>query len=161
MPQRFYHLKKWSILFFCCSYLTIQVVAIVHAHFSEDKRFGFWMFAESSQFQAKLYRQLKDGTFVYAPKGTWVLHHAEGQTTEYAWDSMVRDFRLYQLEELKRAKTGMYVTLKYLQYALNYVADHTPQDTETVRFLLKIKYKRAQGEWEEVFFESHNRDEVL
>ena len=43
--------RKLTIVAFCAAYLLVQAFFIIRAHFRVDKRFGFWMFAESSRYK--------------------------------------------------------------------------------------------------------------
>jgi hypothetical protein len=150
-------LRPYAILVFCSVYVLIQAGFIIKAHFNPDKRFGFWMFAETSRYQAQLYRQLRDGRVVKTPNGRWAVQTEAGRQV-YAWNRFVRDFGLYNLERWKRAKVGFAVTLKYLQYALDYVIDHIPADRETVKLVLRIQYRKAQGPWQQTTLESRTRE---
>lgn len=157
--MNFRTIRQFGILAFCAVYLSIQVFFIIRAHFDEvDRRFGFWMFAESSRFKAELYRQLKDGRLVKTANGRWSVRTADGASVSYSWDRYVRDFRLFDLERLKRAKVGMGVTLKYLHGALHYVAARIPEDRETVKLVLKVQYRNAGGPWQYATLESNSRD---
>ena len=149
--------RKFGILAFCTLYLLVQAALIIRAHFDVDRRFGFWMFAESSRYKAKLYRQLRDGRLVKTKNGKWSIKTADGQRVTYSWNRYVRDFRLDNLEKLKRAKVGIGVTLKYLQHALHYVVERIPADGETVKFVLKVQYRKAGGAWQYVTLESNPR----
>ncbi|MCZ6676142.1 MAG: hypothetical protein O7E52_02710 [Candidatus Poribacteria bacterium] len=155
--MNFRAVRQFGILTFCTAYLLIQAAFIIQAHFAIDKRFGFWMFAESSRYKAELYRLLKDGRLVKTRNGKWSVRAGDGQKVSYSWQHYVRDFGLRNLEKLKRARVGMEVTLKYLQYALNYVIDRMPEDQETVKLVLKVQYKKAGGLWQYATLESRSR----
>ena len=139
-------LKRLAILVFCAGYLGVQIFLIVGAHFRSDKRFGFWMFAESTRYTASLFRQTFDGRLLSTEAGVWTVRTLDGGYKTYAWGMFVQGFRLKRLEVNKRAKVGMAVTLKYLEHALDYVAGRIPYDRETERLVLVIDYRRAGGE---------------
>lgn len=151
-------IRKFTILAFCGAYLLVQAFFIIRAHFHVDKRFGFWMFAESSRYKAQLYRQLADGRLIKTRNGKWVVTMADRRMAIYSWDDYVRDFRLNNLEKVRRAKVGMDINLKYLQHALYYLDEHIPEDQETVKFILKVQYRKAGGPWQHLTLESKSRD---
>ncbi|MBI4604320.1 MAG: hypothetical protein HY721_20365 [Planctomycetes bacterium] len=151
-------LKRLRVLGFSALYVALQLALIVSAGFREDKRFGFQMFAESTRYQAVLFRDLRDGRLEPAPGGRWLVRGEGGAAAFYSWDRFVQDFRLDRLEERKRAKTGIGVTLKYLEEALRYVACHIPLDRETRRLILKVEHRRAGGKTETVTLESPRRE---
>jgi len=150
--------RKARILTFSGAYLGLQIFLIINAHFQTDKRFGFWMFAESSRYRAILYRELGDGTWEWARYGQWTTPVPGNRMLTYHWDYFVRDFRLNGLDRWKRAKTGFGVTTNYLHRALDYVAEHTPNDRETVRLILKLEYRIAGGPEQEAILMSRVRD---
>jgi hypothetical protein len=150
-------IKPALILAFCVLYLSIQAFFIVRAHFVVDKRFGFWMFAESSRFKAELYREFADGRLEKALHGQWWVTTADGRYILYSWDNYVRRFRLNPLERFSRAKRGIGVTLEYFQQALDYVAERIPEDRETVKLVLRVQYRKAGGPWQYVALESRPR----
>jgi hypothetical protein len=150
--------RSWAILAFATGYLVFQLAMIVGAHGREDKRFGFWMFAESSDFQTVLIRELGSGERVQAPQGAWTARGAGGAETTYRWGEFVREFHLGYVETFVHAKTGMYVTLKYLGEALDYVIVRIPEDHETVRLHLVVRYSKAGGPLEEVVLSSKRRE---
>lgn len=138
-------------------YLSVQLFFIVRAHFIHDKRFGFWMFAESAFFTAKLYRELEDGSMVPTSNGRWTLTEP-GKVSGYNWNQLVRDYRLYNLQDYKRAKGSMSRTMMYFQHALDYVADHIPQDQSTRRLVLKVNYHESGEPWQNTTLKSKVRD---
>ena len=140
--------RKLRILAFAAAYALVQVALITCAHFREDKAFGFQMFAESSRFTARLYRELRDGRIVAAAAGAWTVSAPGGRTVMCAWDDHVRDFRLGRLEGWRRAKTGLAVTLRYLERALEYVGSMTPEDREEASALQRqIGDALKAGDW--------------
>jgi len=150
--------RSWAILGFATLYLAFQLSMISIAHGRQDKRFGFWMFAESSNFQSVLIRELDSGERVRAPHGTWTVKGKGGAETTYRWGDFVRGFHLGDVETVVHAKTGMYVTLKYLGEALDYVIGRIPEDHETVQLHLVVRYSRAGGPVEEVVLSSRRRE---
>ena len=151
--------RTLSILIFCVCFLALELSLIVRAHFVPDKRFGFWMFAEASYYSATLFLKLKNGRYLRTKNGVWEIYRSENDSepTVYSWDGFVKDFRLFNLERTKRAKTGMHVTLKYLEDALNFVADKIEEDNATEKLILVVRYQKADGIKRHVFLESKAR----
>jgi len=150
--------KKIFILSFSALYLAIQIYFIVHAHFVKDKRFGFWMFAESSVFKAELYRKLTSGELVKTNNGFWAVKSPSGEKLVYGWNQFVRDFRLFDLERERRAKSSMANTIKYLDAALDFVIERIPEDRETTQLVLKVQYRKAGMPWQQITLESEYRN---
>ena len=137
-------LKNWLVVGFCSVYVLIQLFLIVRAHFSTDKRFGFWMFAESTIFSAELYRVTVDGDTLRTRNGVWRISSDQGRVV-YSWNKHVRDYRLNSLERKKRAKGSINRTMFFFENALNYVIDRIGADNETRQLLLYVHYEKADG----------------
>ena len=157
MPRRDL-VRSWAILAFAAAYLGCQLSMIYAAHRRGDKRFGFWMFAESATFRLELIRELGDGEPVRAVRGTWAVQRPGGADTSYRWGTFVKDFPLADVDTPVRSMVGMYVTLEYLQEALNYVIARIPDDHETVRLHLVVRYSKAGGPVKEVVLSSKRRE---
>ena len=151
-------LRSLAILLFSAAYLAFQITMIVLAHSRDDKRFGFWMFAESSNFHARLYRELAQGERVVVPRGVWVARAGGRDEVVYEWSRLVREFNLGELERWVHAPTGLAVTLAYFHHALDFVVDRIPADLETVQLHLEISYSRAGGPVEQVLLSSKRRE---
>ena len=151
-------LRSLVIIIFSATYLCFQLTMIVTAHTRDDKRLGFWMFAESSNFNAVLYRELENGQRVRVPHGVWTVQGRSGEPITYQWNRLVREFHLGYLEEWVHAKTGIHVTLKYFQNALNFVIDRIPEDRDTVQLHLSVRYSKAGATMEEVVLSSKRRE---
>ena len=144
---------------FCAVYLGIQIFVIVRAHFVPSKHFAFWMFPESTYFNATLTRLLSDGREVSTSNGGWAVRSDDGKV-EYYWQDYVREYKLDRLGSWQRSKGVFDDTLKYFQAALDYVADRIPEDKATDRLVLRIQYERAGRPVQEVILESHARLET-
>ena len=68
--------RRWVIGAFCSIYFIVQMFLILSSYQKADKRFGFWMFPESTYFQMKLERELASGAIVEAERGRWSVHAA-------------------------------------------------------------------------------------
>jgi len=151
-------LRSLAILFFSATYLAFQLTMIVLAHSRDDKRFGFWMFAESSNFHARLYRELAQGERIIVPGGVWVANADGHEPVVYEWSRLVREFSLGNLERWVHAPTGLAVTLAYFHHALDFVVDRIPADLQTVQLHMEISYSRAGGPVEQVLLSSKRRE---
>ena len=148
--------RRWLILSFTALYVMVQFYGITRAHFSSDKRFGFWMFAETTTFSAKLYRKTLGGKRVKTRNGRWSVQK-DGNRVSYSWNSFVREYRLNNLEGEKRAKGSMSRTLKFLDASLDYVIDRIPADEETSQMILEVTYGKAGRKDTTVVLESKLR----
>lgn len=116
------------------------------------------MFAESSDFKSVLFREMENGQRVRARGGEWEIRSRSGEIVRYSWSEMVQEFHLGYLEQVTHAKTGMAVTLKYMQHALDWVMQRIPDDRATRRLHLYVQYSKAGGPWEEVWLSSTPRE---
>lgn len=122
-----------------------QIVLVAASHARGDKLFGYQMFAETTYFEAKLHRVLADGRRVHAPRGSWQAKGADGRRRQFRWQHQVRDFKLDALDRRQRAKISIATTLKFFRLALVHVAEHIPDDAETLRLELDVEYRTADG----------------
>ena len=97
-----------------------QLSMIVIAYDSDHKTFGFQMFPESSRWQADIVRVEADGTRVPI-----------NEDWEYEWSDLVQGRGLTNPFIDHHADSGLRNQLGYLQGALDWVAEHTPDDTTT------------------------------
>lgn len=98
-----------------------QMTFVVRAYHSPHKEFGFQMFPESSRWQAEIVRVTDDGRRIPISK-PW-----DG----YTWSQLVRVRGLSSPSVRRHADAGLDNQVAFLDAALDYVADHTPRDTET------------------------------
>jgi hypothetical protein len=99
-----------------------QLTFVVRAYFSDHREFGYQMFPESSTWQAEIVRVTSDGRRVPI-SDPW---HG------YRWSDMVRSRGLARPDVRHHADAGLDNQLAFLDAALDYVAGHTPLDTETL-----------------------------
>lgn len=136
-------------------------MALVTASYLRGDRLGgYQMFAETTFFNARLYRVTADGRRVLARGGNWTVPDSAGAMRAYRWGAFVDDFRLDHLESRTRAKIGIDVTLKFFQAALDHVAKNIPDDRETLRFEMVVEYDTASGRHHERVLTSVERIEV-
>jgi hypothetical protein len=98
-----------------------QVTLVVRAYDSAHMEFGFQMFPESSTWQADIVRITDDGRRIPISE-PW-----DG----YQWSQLVRSRGLSRPGVRHHADAGLDNQLAFLDAALDYVAAHTPSDTET------------------------------
>lgn len=98
-----------------------QLTFVVRAYFSDHREFGYQMFPESSTWQADIVRVTSDGRRVSISE-PWF---------GYRWGDMVRSRGLSRPSVRHHADAGLDNQLAFLDAALDYVAEHTPLDSET------------------------------
>ena len=100
-----------------------QVIALIAAYGSPYRVFGWQMFPESSSWRAEIFRVDGDG----------VRHDVrEAWPGGYEWEDLVGG-RLRAPFGRQHASYGLDATVDLLDAALDWVANHTPLDTTTVR----------------------------
>jgi hypothetical protein len=125
-----------------------QVAFVVRAYHAPHKEFGFQMFPESSTWQAEIVRVTDDGRRIPI-SDPW-----DG----YQWSQMVRSRGLARASVRHHADAGLDNQLAFLDAALDYVADHTPRDTETRYLEAVVTAWHNTDEPETVVLRSHDRD---
>ena len=106
-----------------------QLTMIVIAYGSDHKTFGFQMFPESSRWQADIVRVQADGTRVPIEED-W----------EYRWSDLVVGRGLTNPFVEHHADSGLRNQFGYFQGALDWVAEHTPDDTTTAYLEAEVIY---------------------
>jgi hypothetical protein len=141
---------------FAAVWLAGQVALIVTAARRLDHMFGFRMFPEASTMQVHLARITAAGELP-APGGEWSARDASGQLRHFSWRDRVRDPILSSLDARIFASYGVDTQLARLGHALDDVADHVPEDTETRRLRAEVIVRRNGGDPTTVTLESHVR----
>jgi hypothetical protein len=113
--------RVWARRIVVVVVVVAQVAFVVRAYHSAHMEFGFQMFPESSTWQADIVRVTEDGRRIPI-SDPW-----DG----YRWSQMVRSRGLSSPGVRHHADAGLDNQLAFLDAALDYVADHTPRDTET------------------------------
>jgi hypothetical protein len=101
--------------------LLAQLSFVVRAYSSDHDEFGFQMFPESSRWRADIVRVTADGRRI----------PIDDPWDGYRWSAMVTSRGLAYPGVEHHADAGLDNQLAFLDAALDYVADHTPRDTET------------------------------
>jgi hypothetical protein len=133
-----------------------QIALILSAARRSDHTFGFRMFPEASTMQVHLVRELRGGTLP-APRGEWSARDAAGQLRHFSWRERVRDPLLGSLDERVFASYGVDAQLARLHRALDDVADHIPEDGETLRLRAEVLVWKNGREPSALTLESHSR----
>jgi hypothetical protein len=100
-----------------------QAVLVVRSYWDPHNFFGFQPFNESSTWQADIVRVTADGRRIPID---------EPWPGGYEWDELVGWGVLQGPDRLKHAYSGLDASLDFLDESLDWVADHTPDDTETL-----------------------------
>jgi len=101
--------------------IVAQLAFVVRGYHSAHKEFAFQMFPEASTWQADIVRVTEDGRRVPISE-PW-----DG----YRWSQLVTSRGLSSPGVKHHADAGLDNQIAFLDAALDYVADHTPLDTET------------------------------
>jgi hypothetical protein len=109
--------------------VAVQLTMIVAAYGSDHKTFGFQMFPESSRWSAEIVRVGADGSRVPVDEG-W----------EYRWSDLVDGRGLTHPTGMHHADSGLRNQFGYLRGALDWVAEHTPDDTTTRYLEAEVTY---------------------
>ena len=152
--------RRHAIVAFAACFFGGQLALVAWSYVRGDRLGGYQMFAETTFFDARLYRVTADGRRVFAKGGQWSAANATGATKGYRWGAFVDDFRLDKLETRTRAKIGIDVTLKFFQAALDHVARSIPDDRETLRLEMVVEYDTASGRHHETTLTSIERREA-
>jgi hypothetical protein len=102
----------------------VQLAFIARGYWSAHKEFGFQMFPEASTWQADIVRVTVDGRRLPVTE-PW---------SGYRWDDLMPDGGLNSPWVRHHADAGLDNQLAFLDAALDWVADHTPQDAETLYY---------------------------
>ena len=137
---------------FFCAYLAAQIAVLIWAERSPDFVFGFQMFNASSNMTISLFREVRHkGRVKLLPVegGSWQAKDEHGAAHVFHWQDRVHDGVLGTLDTSVHASYGLEAQLYRLQFALEDVAAHTPEDHETrawVAHVETLKNGRDHGE---------------
>jgi hypothetical protein len=111
-----------------------QITILYRGYDDPHKRFAFQPFGESTTWKARIVRVLADGRRLPIERG-W---HG------YSWPDLVRHRGLAWHKQFRHADSGAASILDFLQHALDWVADHTPDDWDTAYYEAHVTYVRNQ-----------------
>jgi hypothetical protein len=135
---------------FAFAWVVTQVALVMTADRRPDGAFGFRMFSESSTLKVALYRELVGAggqrTLVHVEDGVWTAHDPGGVMRRFAWTERVTRRELATFDTEASARYGASAMLVRLQSALDDVATHVPDDTDTRRFLLDVTIRHNASE---------------
>jgi hypothetical protein len=136
-----------AVFFF--GYLGVQVALLLHAQSTPDFVFGFQMFNASSEMKISLFRKLGPhrqhaARLIPVRDGVWQAKDSHGELHELHWNDRVRDSTLSALGRYVHASYGLDAQLFRLQYALDDVARHLTDDSET-QALVAVVDTRKNG----------------
>lgn len=152
------HLGPRARVAFAACWIAGQATLVLTAARRADHAFGFRMFPEASTMRVHLLRELRAGRGpVPAPRGEWGARDAAGQLRHFSWRDRVRDPVLASLDARVFASYGAGTQLARLQRALDDVADHVPEDDETVRLRADVTIWYDGHDPTTVTLESHTR----
>ena len=129
-------------LAFSVAWIAAQIALVLTAGQRADGAFGFRMFSESSTLRLALYRELPGGARVHVDGGTWTAHDAGGMVRRFSWYDRVKRPEMSVFDTETHASYGAAAQLQRLQIALDDVAAHTADDSETQRLLLDVTVRR-------------------
>lgn len=124
-----------------------QLSFVARAYSSSHTEFGFQMFPESSTWRADIVRVTDDGRRIPITD-PW---------NGYRWSAMVTTRGLSDPGVRHHADAGLDSQLAFLDAALDYVADHTPLDTETTYLEAVVTAWHNTDEPRIVVLRSHER----
>lgn len=129
-----------------------QAVLLVRSYTDPHNFFGFQPFNESSTWQAEIVRVTHDGERIPVDE-----HWPGG----YDWDELVGWGVLQRPDRLKHAYSGLDASLDFLDESLDWVADHTPEDDETLYLEASVTGHRNTRGPEHRMLRSELREEAL
>jgi hypothetical protein len=141
---------------FAAAWILGQAALVLSAGARPDHIFGFRMFPEASTVEIHLSRDTAAGT-VAAVRGDWSARDAAGQLRHFSWRDRVRDPVLASIDAPAFASYGVDAQLARLGHALDDVADHIGDDTETLRLRADVVVRKNGAGPVTVRFASHPR----
>jgi hypothetical protein len=117
--------------------LVVHALLLVRSYWDPHNFFGFQPFNESSTWRADVVRVTAAGERVP------VEAHWPGG---YDWDELVGWGVLERPDRLKHAYSGLDASVDFLDEALDWVADSTPRDTQTLYLEARVTgYRNGRG----------------
>jgi len=136
-----FELGRKARLLFVVLFLGLQLGLIFTAEERPDRTFAFRMFNESSSLKFDLYREVKarrGRRRVPVPDGNWQARTPSGSVAEFHWTDRVRYPSLTRFSVFVHTPYGLDAQLFRLQKALDDVASHIPEDTETLALIAVV-----------------------
>jgi hypothetical protein len=130
--------------------VVLQLFLVARGYWSDHREFGFQMFPESSTWRADVVRVTGDGRRV-AVDESWA---------GYRWSELVGGRGLGSPGVRHHADAGLDNQLAFLQAALDWVADNTARDDETLYLEATVVAWHNDDRPRVVVLRSHRRDEA-
>jgi len=128
-----------------------QAVLLARGYVDPHKLFAFQPFNESSTWRADVVRVTADGQRVPIERD-W--------PGGYDWDELVGWGVLEHPSTTRHAYSGLGASLDFLDEALDWVADHTAHDTETLYLEARVEARRNARGTQVRVLRSERREEV-
>ena len=120
-----------------------QGALVATAPLRADHAFGFQMFSESSTMSIHLSRRLDGGAVVDVPSGgEWTARGPDGRLHRLAWRDRIKDPLLSNLDTTMQAAYGEAAQLARAKAALDDVAAHIPEDSETKALVADVTVRK-------------------
>jgi hypothetical protein len=130
--------------------VVLQLALVVRGYWSDHHEFAFQMFPESSTWRADIVRVTADGRRI--PVGEpWA---------GYRWSELIDSRGMGHPTVRHHADAGLDNQVAFLQAALDWVADNTVRDDETLYIEARVVTWHNTDEPEVVVLRSHDRSEV-
>jgi hypothetical protein len=140
--------RVWARRVVVAVVVVAQVTFVVRGYWSDHREFAFQMFPESSTWQADVVRVTTDGRRIPVAE-PWA---------GYRWSELAPDRGLAFPARRRHADAGLDNQVAFLASALDYVALHTPRDTETAYLEAVVTTWHNTDEPETVVLRSVRRD---
>lgn len=127
--------------------VALQAALVVRGFSSDHAELAWRMFPEASEWQADIVRVTDAGERLPIEAG-WF---------GYRWSELVPVRLLDQPSVRRHADGGVANQLAFLRSALDWVADNTPRDRETLYLEATVTYWRNMGPPTTVVLRSHDR----
>jgi hypothetical protein len=128
---------------FAASWFAAQGALVATAPMRPDHAFGFQMFSESSTMSIHVSRRTVDGAIVDVPSsGEWTARGPDRRPRRFSWRDRVKDPLLSNLDTTMQAAYGAAAQLARVQAALDDIATHLPDDTETRSFVADVTIRK-------------------
>ncbi len=123
--------RWWARRFVIASVVAVQITAVVAAYGTTHTPLGWQMFPASDEWEAEIVRVTVDGERRDI-RDPW--------PGGVQWSTVVRNHGLADPFRRHPATYGIETTLDFLEGALEWVAHHTPDDSETIRLEAVVTY---------------------
>jgi hypothetical protein len=128
--------------------VVLQLAFVARGYWSDHKELAFQMFPESSTWRADIVRVTADGDRIPITE-PWA---------GYRWGDLVEGRGLDRPDQRRHADAGVDNQLAFLDAALDWVAGHTPRDSETLYIEATVTYWHNSDAPEVVRLRSRDRE---